>query len=452
MLFTEKESSTLEFKQELPKNNQIVKTIIGFANQFGGRLIIGVADNGSIVGIDSNTVDELTESLFKLVYDNSVPPILPSIYSLRFEDKLVLVIEVSQGMTKPYFVKSDGLTNGTYIRLGSMTVKATAEIINELQQQSRGISYDILPVYNASLNDLDFHSIEAFLKSRKGGAQSCETTKELLRSYHLITDEHARSYPTVAGILLFGKQPQQVLPQAFTICTQFSGHIGREGIIASKDCEGTLFQQFEIAYAWLWDTLSKSSVIKGLKRKDTLEIPEEAIREALLNSLLHRNWRIQGPNRISVYPTRVEFFSPGVFPGPLRIGQLELGMTHSRNHAITKIFREAGYIETLGSGFPTIFNTFRKAGLEKPQVMEGVEFVKCILPRSTVGDTGNRAHDIILSLFAVKGIITKREVIQATNISSATATRLLTQLTKDKKLQRHGAGPKTYYTVLSAEP
>lgn len=80
-------------------------------------------------------------------------------------------------------------------------------------------------------------------------------------------------------------------------------------------------------------------------------------------------------------------------------------MTHSRNHAITKIFREAGYIETLESGFPTIFNTFRKAGLEKPQVMEGVEFVKCILPRSAVGDTGNRTHDIILSLFAAKDII-----------------------------------------------
>ena len=160
---------------------------------------------------------------------------------------------------------------------------------------------------------LIFTVLRLFLKSRKGGAQSCKATKELLRSYHLITDEHARSYPTVAGILLFGKQPQQILPQAFTICTQFSGHIGREGIIASKDCTGTLFQQFESAYAWLWDTLNKSSVIKALKRKDTLEIPEEAVREALLNSLLHRKWRIQGPNRISVYPTRVEFFQPWCF-------------------------------------------------------------------------------------------------------------------------------------------
>lgn len=215
-------------------------------------------------------------------------------------------------------------------------------------------------------------------------------------------------YPTIAGILLFGKQPQHHLPQAYTICTQFSEHIGREGIVASKDCVGTLFEQFESAYAWLWEILNKSSIIRGLKRKDMLEIPDEAVREALLNSLLHRNWRIQGPNRISVYPTRVEFFSPGVFPGPLQIGQLELGMTHSRNHAIKKIFREGGYIESLGSGFPTIFNTYRKAGLEKPQVTEGVEFVKCILPRRKLQETGDVTVNMIMSLFARKDTITSK--------------------------------------------
>lgn len=447
MLYPEKESSTLEFKKELPKNNQIVKTIIGFANQFGGKLIIGIDDNGKIVGIPPDIADDLSESLMKLIYDSTVPPILPYIYSLIFEDKVVLVIEVSKGMTKPYFIKSEGLSHGTYIRLGAMTVKATPEVIHELQQQSKGINFDILPVYSASVNDLDHQRIETFLKSRKGKAKSSKITQELLRSYHLITEEHSRVYPTVAGILLFGKEPQRFLPQAFTICTQFSGHIGREGIVASKDCVGTLFEQFESAYAWIWEILNKSSTFKGLKRKDTLEIPDEAVRESLLNSLLHRNWRIQGPNRISVYPTRVEFFSPGVFPGPLLIGQLELGMTHSRNHAITKIFREAGYIETLGSGFPTIFNTFRQAGLERPQVTEGVEFVKCILPRSMLQETGKDKIDTIMSLFAGKDTITKQEVIKALNSSPATATRLLTQLTKDKKLKRHGSGPKIYYAL-----
>lgn len=451
MLFPEKESSTVEWKEEVPKNNQIVKTIIGFANQFGGRLIIGVADSGTVVGIQESQVDELDESIMKLIYDNSFPPILPSIYSLRFDEKLVLVIEVSQGMNKPYFVKNEGLSEGTYIRLGAMTIKATSEIIQELQHQSRGIHYDSLPVYNASKDDLNLVAIESFLKTRKGGAHIVNVTDPLLRSYHLITEEHSRIYPTVAGILLFGKQPGFYLPQSFIICTCFSGHVGRDGILASKDCQGTLFEQFEAAYAWLWDILNKSSMIKGLKRKDLLEIPEEAIREALLNSLLHRNWRIQGPNRISVYPTRIEFFSPGVFPGPLQIGQLELGMTHSRNHTITKVFRETGYIESLGSGFPTIFKTFRSAGLEKPQVTEGVEFVKCILPRKKKHITGNRIDDLIFDLFAGKDIITSKEVARAANISAATATRTLNHLIDGGKLQRHGQGPTTHYTLVEKE-
>lgn len=445
MLFTEKESSTLEFKKELPKNNQIVKTIIAFANQFGGRLIIGISDDGAIAGLPAEIIDELTESLFKLIFDNCSPHILPSIYSLRFGDKLVLVLEVSQGMNKPYFIKSEGLNNGTYIRLGAMTVKATAEIINELQCQSRGVNFDVFPVYNASLEDLNLTDIQAFLKARRGGARLSKVTTELLRSYHLITDEHARSYPTVAGLLLFGKEPQRMLPQSYTICTLFSGNIGREGIVASRDCTGNLFQQFETAYAWLWENLNKSSTIKGLKRDDSLEIPEEAIREALLNSLLHRNWRIQAPNRILVYPTRVEFFSPGVFPGPLRLGQLELGMTHSRNHAIMKVFREAGYIENLGSGFPTIFSSFRKAHLEKPHVFEGVEFVKCILPRTKLMSSGNDGQDAILQLFACRDSISKQEAMKLIGLTSSSATRILAKMVSQGVLQRHGLGPATRY-------
>lgn len=122
-------------------------------------------------------------------------------------------------------------------------------------------------------------------------------------------------------------------------------------------------------------------------------------------------------------------------------------MTRSRNHAIMKIFREAGYIESLGSGFPSIFNSYRKAGLDHPQITEGVEFVKCILPRSKFKDSGDPRYDMILSMLSTKDSVTKRDVMQAITISTAGATRLLAQLTKNKKLKRHGSGPKTYYTL-----
>ncbi len=171
-------------------------------------------------------------------------------------------------------------------------------------------------------------------------------------------------------------------------------------------------------------------------------MPKTLVRKGLCQNSTQRR---KGPNRILVYPNRVGFFSPGVFPGPLRVGQLELGMTHSRNHAIMKVFREAGYIKSLGSGFPTIFHTYRKANLEKPQVMEGVEFVKCILPRSRLHTTEDPAYNSILELFSRKNAITKREVMKEANISSATATRLLAKLTENGKLKRLGKGPATYY-------
>src|SRR5262245_38876091 len=133
MLFPEEESSLLEFKRDIPKNDQIVKTVIGFANQNGGRIVIGVADDRTIKGIPENVIQDAMEKIQHSIYDNSHPVIMPAIYSRRFDDKLVLVVDVSRGNNKPYFKKSEGLANGTYIRLGVVTAKATPEMIQELQ-------------------------------------------------------------------------------------------------------------------------------------------------------------------------------------------------------------------------------------------------------------------------------------------------------------------------------
>ena len=123
------ESSTLEFKRALPHKNQIIHTIIGFCNLFGGRLVIGVNDDGTIRGINEEKVGEIIESLEQSIYHSCTPTILPEIYTQRFSKKLVLIIEVSLGMNKPYFHTSEGLSNGTYIRSGSLTVKASPEMI-----------------------------------------------------------------------------------------------------------------------------------------------------------------------------------------------------------------------------------------------------------------------------------------------------------------------------------
>src|ERR1700722_13434544 len=123
------ESSTLELKKTLPENDQIVKTVIGFCNRYGGKLIIGVDSERNIVGISENEIQRIMEYLDKSIFESCAPPIIPSVYSQRIGDKFLLIIDVSTGMSKPYFRKSEGVDKGTYIRLGRSTVRATAEMI-----------------------------------------------------------------------------------------------------------------------------------------------------------------------------------------------------------------------------------------------------------------------------------------------------------------------------------
>ncbi|MCC6127689.1 MAG: putative DNA binding domain-containing protein [Chlamydiae bacterium] len=155
MKYPETESSTLELKRELPKNDQIVKTIIGFSNQSGGKLIIGVADGGAIIGIPETEAALAIEYLNHSIYTASTPPILPNVYTQTIDWKTLLIIEVSSGSNKPYFRKQEGIEKGTYIRLGRSTVKATMDLIEELKWQTHGKSFDCMPVYQTNENDLD---------------------------------------------------------------------------------------------------------------------------------------------------------------------------------------------------------------------------------------------------------------------------------------------------------
>jgi len=440
MKYPEKESSTLELKRNLPKNDQIIKTIIGFSNQNGGRVIVGVADDGTIVGISEKEAAAAIEYLNHSIYTASTPSILPHVYTQTIEEKTLLIIEVSSGSNKPYFRKQEGLEKGTYIRLGRSTVRATIELIEELKWQAHGKFFDCLPVYQTSEEDLDSKKIEEFLKKRKD-RDAKKITKETLLSYYLVTQEHTHTYATTAGILLFGKRTQHFFSEAMIICSHFKGVEGREAI-ASIDAVGTLFEQFETAYEFILSRLSKSFVIKGPRREEKWEIPPEAIREALLNLLVHRNYHYSSPSKIAIYRDRIEFFSPGIFSNPSIVNNLQSGFSYIRNIAICKVFREADYIEKMGSGLITIFKSYKKWGLKTPSVIEGEGFVKCILPRieeqveeeCNLMDLFERMHEINIS-----------EVMSHFQLTRPTAGRKLNALIKKGLIQKKGLGRGSTY-------
>ncbi len=441
------ESVSLEFKEKTPKYQQIIKTILGFCNNLGGKVVIGVNDDGQIIGLSEAEVNESMFSLQQAIYQSCTPPILPAVYAQRIQDRLLLVVEVSMGMNKPYFFTKEGMAVGTYIRVGAHTQKASPELISELQWQAKNHSLDELPVYQAKINALNNEAIAHFFEKRAPNITPTQQ-KDILLHYKLLVEEHTQLYPSVAGILLFGNDPQHFLSESFIICTHFKGIMGRN-VLATRDCTGTLFQQLNDAIAFIESRLNKKFIIKKTRREEMLEIPEVALRETVINALIHRNYQIHGPCKIAIYDDRIEIFSPGAFPGPLQTDQLELGITYIRNRVIARIFREAGLVEKLGSGFLTLFSSYRDYGLPSPQVINGSEFVKCILqrpmPQKTYTPVTESHSDKIIRLFDSVSKIGVQDVIQYCHVSRQTASRILQQLVETGLIERIGKGPATRY-------
>jgi ATP-dependent DNA helicase RecG len=444
MKYPDVESHLLEFKRELPQNDQIVKTVIGFCNQAGGSLIIGVDDDGTIVGLPEDEVMQVIEWMEPSVYQSCSPPIIPKVLAQRIANKLILVITVSSGMNKPYYRTSEGLEKGTYIRIGRSTIRATADMIEELKWQSRGLSFDAMPVYQAKINDLNSDKINDFLESRRQKAK-VKVDNEILRSYKLVTEEHSQEFPTVAGVLLFGKDVNFFFSEAMIICTHFSGTSERN-VIATRDCIGNLFEQFSEAYHFILSQLNRSFKIIGPRRDEQLEIPESAIRELLLNAIVHRNYHLRSPSKIAIYEDRIEIFSPGGFPTPFP--NILQGLTDARNMTICKVFREAQYIEKLGSGIIEAFESYAKAGLSPPEIINNDNHVKCILPRGTYRMTDVRDEmQPILELCRKVRDVSMANIIEMLHLPRTTAKRYLAVLLKQEKIVRLGQGKGTRYRL-----
>jgi len=444
VLFPDSESSCLEFKRTIPAHDQILKTAVGFCNQHGGRIIIGVSDNREVTGIDEQKASDLLEYLHKTIYKSCSPPIVPDIYSQRIEDRLVLVVSISPGSQKPYFVRSAGVQQGTYIRLGRSTVRADPETIADLQRQARGISFDMTPVFAAPPDALDKQQVKTFLENRPVGFKGI-LTRQILSAYHLVVEEQSGTYASVAGLLLFTPDPQHWFPESMIVCSRFSGVSGREAV-ATKDFTGSLLRQYGDTYDFILSHLDRSFTVRDKKRIESFDVPAVAVREALVNMIAHRNYAIAGPGKIAIYDDRIEFFSPGVFPGPIDTANLGSGITYIRNTAIARVLREAGYIEKLGTGFLTMIESCAAAGLPDPTVVEGTNFVKCILYRQKRHSPADESgREMIRTLFCADREIGVSDVVRTYGISRATAVRRLSGLQKNGLVKRIGAGAATRY-------
>ncbi|MBM3191277.1 MAG: DeoR family transcriptional regulator [Chlamydiae bacterium] len=437
--FDEKESKTLELKSVLPKFESLIKTCIAFANGVGGCIIVGVEDDLEICGVSEATRKRIYEEFPNSLYDSTSPNLLAQIYEKNFDEHSVVIIKIPQSLKKPCFHRKEGIPRGVYLRVGSHTRRATEDYIEDLMRESRRISYDEECVHG---------SVEMLSEELLYSAFGATPTKRQLISEKIIAPSSANSevfFPTIAGTVHFCENPEAHIPEASILCTQFKGVEGRD-IIQTQEITGTLEQQAAASLKLIVSWISRHFGLQGVKLKAQSLVPREALREAIINALIHRKYFIPGAVKIDVYEDRVEVFSPGGFPGLVDVKHLGDGTTFLRNPNIARIARRLGLVEKMGTGIKLIFDSCKKAGLRTPEFHEEGDFVKVVFFFQS-GMSHGGEEDPILELVKLKAEITIQEVIRCLGVSRNTATRKLNQLIKQKKLLRKGKGPSVRYVL-----
>jgi ATP-dependent DNA helicase RecG len=439
-IFPERESKHLEFKSIVPKFDTLLKTCVAFANASGGRIIIGVDDHShEVIGITDKDRTKIYDDFPKSVYDAVSPCLIPQIYEKNYGKQSVLIIEIPASPRKPYFLKRQGVHNGTYLRVGSSTCKAMPEYIEDLTREAQRISYDE-EIVHQNINILSKDYLHDFFDSRM--------TKKRLLSEHIIAEKTANKEeyaPTIAGILMFCDQPHEYIPEALVRCTRFKGIEGRD-IIQTEDVTGILEYQASNSLKFVKHWITTDYALQGAKLKQNIPLPADALREAILNALLHRKYNIPGAVKIAIYDDRVEIFSPGCFPGLVDVNSLGDGTTFLRNPSLVRLAYQLNLVETRGTGIRLIYDSCKKAGIKKPTYHEDGDFVKVIFYFEPDALSYDNEADAIMALVNLQKSITAQQLAKYLSISHNTAIRKLDQLIKANQLKKIGKGPASRYT------
>lgn len=457
------ESKTLELKEALPKNENIAKTVIAFSNTSGGKLIIGVNDNREITGINDNELFNIQDKIASVIADNCSPGIMPEIYSVNVEGKLLLVIEIVRGNLKPYFLKNQGKADGTYIRIGATNRVADLDTIAELERQKRHISFDEEICYDVTFDQLDIYPIlQRFENIGK------PLNEDKLRNLKLIKTENGKNYPTNALMILLGK-----FPHCTVKCARFKGTT-MDVFIDKKEYCGDIFSILENTQSFVLNHINLKAEIKGLYREETYEIPVVALRESLVNALIHRDYINQGRDvKVGVYDDIVNIVSPGSLPSNITIEDIFNGRSEARNRVIAHIFKELGLIEQWGSGINRIINACKELGLPAPKIEEKNDFFDVELirpqpdtddyepledgkPSDTVGkpsenrripSDSNEQERAILEYIFENGSIKSKQVEEILNIKESRTRELLREMVEKGFIEKYGQGRSTFYTI-----
>ena len=363
------ESKNMEYKVTLPdKSEKYMKTIVAFANTQGGKLIVGVDDKThEIVGVENEILFQLMDGIANAISDSCMPQIIPDIEPQTVEGKTVIVVSVEAGKNRPYYLKSKGKENGTYIRVAGTSRQAFPEKIRELEMEGARISWDELTCvgYPVSENATEklCRDIESFRE--KAGMTEHSVKKEQLINWKILKQNEGKLLATNAYALL----TSDYFPFSKTQCAVFKG-TDRAVFLDKREFIGPIYTQIESAVDFVLRNIRLGATIDGLVRKEKYELPPEAIREMVINAHCHRNLLDESCIQVAIYDNRLEVTSPGGLYNGLTYEEVMNGHSKIRNKAIANIFSQMGLVEAWGSGIKRIFNVAKEYGLPEPKFQE----------------------------------------------------------------------------------
>lgn len=317
--------------------------------------------------MENEVLFQLMDGIANAVSDSCTPQIIPDIEPQTIEGKTVIVISVEAGKNRPYYLKSKGKENGTYIRIAGTSRQAFPEKIKELEMEGARISWDELtcvgyPVSEEATEKL-CHDIENFRK--KAGMTEHPVKKEQLINWKILKLGEGKLLATNAYALL----TSDYFPFSKTQCAVFKG-TDRAVFLDKREFTGPIYLQIEEAVDFVLRNIRLGATIDGLVRKEKFELPPEAIREMIINAHCHRNLRDESCIQVAVYDDRLEVTSPGGLYNGLTYEEIMSGHSKIRNKGIANIFSQMGLVEAWGSGINRIFNVAKEYGLPKPEFME----------------------------------------------------------------------------------
>jgi len=383
------ENSGVDFKRDAVENHKLAKDLVAFANLSGGMVLLGVDDDGSVSGI---TRDKLEEWVMTASRDKIRPELIPYLQIIReaARGKDVAVVRVERGYTVHHLWHNHHRTY--YIRVGSESREASPEELARLFQQRGALRMEVSPLSGSSISDLDLRRLrDYFERVRQQSAPPIEDPEQwrtLLVNTEIMTEANGHAAATVAGMLLFGKRPNRFLPQAGI---DAAAHLGREKDYEARERaqlrgpmtplfsgDGQLVENglIEQAVAFVRrNTKVESRLADGARRIDRWTYPEEAVRETLVNALVHRDYLLSGTDvELSLYEDRLEVISPGRLPNGITPERMKIGCRSSRNQLLKDVMGDYGYLEHMGMGIPRkIIKCMKQHNGTEPDLIEQEE-------------------------------------------------------------------------------